>query len=538
MKFTDKYTNTAALITPVICSFLYISLIFNDNLWMDEAFSAVLIKGSFSSVLENSAKDTLPPLYNILGWCAARLFGFSAPTLRLVSILPMIGILILSATLVRRYFGNMASILFSICITGMPQMLYYGTEIRMYALGLFFVTACGILAVTDNSAGGFTAFILCALGAGYTHHFAFVAVGFIFLFLLVKALISGNKKNLLKIVIQIAVTAILYIPCLITTLHQMKRVTGYFTMPDINAAFIISCIKQPFITGITPLSAILILIYPCVCALKLLSELCIPAADKKDHDVIFPVISGPLLFLCVLLFGAAACIILKTNIFSERYLFPTYGMLWLSFSIAASGLKNNALKKPTSTGKDLISGHRSMIAGILPLIPRLFPVIITPILTAVLVTDYITEFKASYDPSVEEMKTYFEQNISPDDTYIIHEKNYEIEICFRYYFPEFKKTDWDKADPADGSQLWYIRPVNESENSSPISGETKDSGTYQISDTGQISDTDQHSNSVIVPDADPDPTAEISGHGYTCEYAGDFSFDRYHFRLYKITGQL
>ena len=57
------------LITLLLVLFsaaVYISLIFNNNIWMDEAFTASLIKTDYAGVLERSMNDTLPPLYNLL----------------------------------------------------------------------------------------------------------------------------------------------------------------------------------------------------------------------------------------------------------------------------------------------------------------------------------------------------------------------------------------------------------------------------------------------------------------------------------------
>ena len=42
---------------------LYISLLFNHNIWTDEAFTLQLIKGNVRDIIEGTARDVHPPLY-------------------------------------------------------------------------------------------------------------------------------------------------------------------------------------------------------------------------------------------------------------------------------------------------------------------------------------------------------------------------------------------------------------------------------------------------------------------------------------------
>ena len=89
------------------------------------------------------------------------------------------------------------------------------------------------------------------------------------------------------------------------------------------------------------------------------------------------------------------------------------------------------------------------------------------------------------------MTDYFQKNIKAGDEYLIYENDYQIEICFRYYFPSFKKCDWDTI--SDSGQLWYLEvPGFESQMDS------------------------------------------IKLHGYHATDAGEFSFDRYSFHLYHL----
>ena len=441
-------------------SLLYISLIFNNNLWMDEAFSAVLVNTDFKTMLSRSASDTLPPLYNILNWCMTQLFGFKAPVLKLCSILPMICVLFMIPSVVYKRFGYLSAIIFTICITGMPSMFFYGVEIRMYALSLFFVTAAGIYAFEcyyEPSFKSYFLFTLFIIGASYTHHFAFVSSGVVW-FILFLSLLITRKNNIRFSLYSLAAIFICYIPCAFSTLSQMQRVNGYFSMPEMSLSVILSALRNPFITYFTPLSLLLLLLFIAAPIYTVISQ--------KKLTTILPFICCCLIFILTLSFGVFVTLVFKASIFSIRYLFPSYGLLWLGFSTL---FDEEALDK------------KALYVSI-------------PILLITLVATYQAQLKSEYAKGVDGMMAYFKENVDiENDEYIIYEDNYQVEICFRYYFPGFKKTDWKQADSCKG-QLWYIE----------------------------------------MP-AFKDKAGTIEANGYSKEYVGDFSFDRYSFKLYRLS---
>lgn len=451
-----KKENVILVLLFTIGAALYISLVFNNNLWLDEAFSAALLRNDYAGVLQASANDTLPPLYNLLNKTAVTLFGYHSYVMKLNSVIPMLLTMLLALFPVRKHFGTLTSAVYLICLAGMPELLYYGVEIRMYSWGLFFVTAGGIFAYDAYRTGSLRSWLLLVLFgtcAGYTHHFAFVSIGFVHLFLLT-ALFCTDRKRILHWVYALMATGLLYFPCLLTTLKQMQRVSGYFSMPDISFAFLLKCLRSPFVTEFTPLSALLLLSFAAVPAFLLIRQ--------RSPKCLLPAILGPSVYFGVLAFGAAASTLLASNIFSDRYLVPSLGLLWLGFSIFCGMLDKKVL---------------------LPVLLLLF------LVTA---KTYTSQFSLEYKSGVEDMISYFEQNVDDEDGYVIYEDNYQIEICFRYYFPSLKKYDWDSAEKITGT-VWYLE----------------------------------------VPGFE-DELAKAETHGYLPEYIGDFSFDRYDFRLYKL----
>lgn len=446
-------------ILTIIGSILYISLIFNNNLWMDEAFSAVLINTDFISMMKNSANDTLPPLYNILNWTFTHIFGYSSPILRLSSIIPMICVLFLSPVILFKRWGYKTSLIFTICISGMPLMLNYGVEIRMYALSLFFVTLSGIIAFecfyTPNFLN-YSILTVSIIGSAYTHHFAFVSSGIVW-FLLFLANFISQRKYVRFSLLSLFATFACYIPCALTTLTQMNKVNNYFSMPEISINLFIDCIKSPFITNITVLSLLLFVLFFAVPVLLIIKT--------KSITCIIPGICCYLVFILTLSFGFIVTVLFKANIFTPRYLFPSFGLLWLGFAICFSKLE----------------------------ISRYTYTFVVLILFSVLVTTYRNQFILEYEPNVNAMTEFFYNNVDlAKDNYIIFEDNYQIEICFRYYFPGFTPVSLENASTCTGN-LWYIE----------VPGFEEKSGT-------------------------------ITSAGYQKDMAGSFNFDRYTFNLYRL----
>ena len=99
--------------TVIFFSILYISLIFNDNLWTDEVFTmTALNKKSVGEMVAYLITDVHPPLYYFYTRVFHFFFGNSVQAQKIASIIPMTALLIYSASVIRKIFGDKASFLF------------------------------------------------------------------------------------------------------------------------------------------------------------------------------------------------------------------------------------------------------------------------------------------------------------------------------------------------------------------------------------------------------------------------------------------
>ena len=412
--------NHAPVILAAAGSIIYLSLIFNNNLWMDEAFTAVLVRGSFMSMLRASMADTLPPLYNIILWAMTHLLGYRAPIMKLTSVLPMIMLLFLGCTAVKRNFGLRSSVIFILCMISAPELFHYGVEIRMYSLGLLFSTASAVYAYecAHSAAKRCWVMLVCTtVLAGYTHQFAIIASFFIWVMLLIYALLKSH--GLIKTLLLSGIcTVFLYIPCLIVTYFQLKQASGYFSAVSPSFSAFFSSVRFPFVTNFSPLSASLLALFIFVSIFG--ARKCVGFAYSY-------------LYIVILLFAYAVMLSSGSPFFSSRYLVPSFGILWLGFAINSGG-----------------EWHIS---------PKISRKVILFVLASVLTMSgavcYRNQFCKEYLTGVDKMTAYFKENLSSEDGYLIYEDNYQIELCMRYYEPGLKKYGWNTISDISGN-IWYF----------------------------------------------------------------------------------
>ncbi|MBQ9551069.1 MAG: hypothetical protein IJU87_09690 [Lachnospiraceae bacterium] len=451
---------TILLITAVIGSTLYISLVFNDNLWMDEAFTASLIRGDINDVIRDTVSDTLPPFYNLTGKLLTLIFGFSPVVLKLFSCLPMVMLLFFGGRKLFSMLGFRSAFLYELFLFSMPHFLHYGVEIRMYSWGVF---ACGMAAlyfvdILENRAS-FRGFLLFSVFAGYIHHFALVSCGMMWFLLLIIRAYKKDTDSIRDYFKSLCLFFLLYLPGLLLSAYQIKNAGSWFSMAPLTLNSILSDLRFPFVTNVTALSALLLL---CLCFTVFIAVI---QPVKKYFSTGLLLLS--VLYLTVL-FGYGVSFMAGKSLFTARYLVPSLAVFWLGaamlFDLTIIAFNDN----------------------------RYMSGVLAALIAATLVTSYLQTFREEYDPDVTYMKEFFDENLGEGDACIISGENPGLQICFGYYYPGLKRTNWKNAGTTKGN-LWLF-----------VSGE----------------------NSKALENA--------GKYGYNPVYTGDFAFDRYSFSLYKL----
>ncbi|WP_299522108.1 glycosyltransferase family 39 protein [uncultured Methanobrevibacter sp.] len=325
------------------------------GIWYDEQYSLTMMFSSVDYIFTEGSTNVHPlGYYFILKFffkIASILFtNFNVVMLgRLVSVIPLFGILILSITKVKKNFGWLTAGLFAFCLSSMPQLMNFYVEIRMYSWALFFVTVSFVVIYEilnkQSDLKNWIILTIATIASFYTHYFAGIASIGLFLFLFFK-LYCENKSELKKWFFSVICVVISYVPWILILLNQIKQVSGYYWITLTTSTNIIGFLEfilspentivpgnfEPsidfslyFIVSIIFLGIIMVSIY-----------LNIKNNDGNNRYAM----AGLFLVVFVCIIGIICSILIKPML-HPRYLIPALGCFWLGVSILISNNYDN-----------------------------------------------------------------------------------------------------------------------------------------------------------------------------------------------------
>ena len=400
-------------LVAVICTAIYLSLVFNDNVWLDEAFSASIIRCGFKDMLSRTFADTLPPFYNFSAWVFTDIFGFSTIKLKIFSVMPMLFLMLVSAFFIPKSVSVRTACLYIVMITAMPHFLAHGVEIRMYSWAVFFAASTAIFAVCFIHSVPHSEIwlVICTILGAYTHQYALITEAFVWLMLL---FISIRNKNLKKWCILAAVCIVCYIPCAILTIFQLKAATAYFSAGPASFDSFMSSVRYPFVTNITIVSALL---------LTFTALLFAYACTKKLYKYAYYL----LIYILVTAVSFGIMQMTGSTFFSSRYLMPAIAIFWLGAAAALDMLLTDN---------------------------RYVWFIAVPLITATFIILYIQQYRAEY-VDISGFKAFIDST-GEEDGYVVYEESPEIEICLEYYAPWLKSCDIDGIGDIKGKKYVFV----------------------------------------------------------------------------------
>ena len=308
----------------------------NPYIWQDEVFTLKLIRHPVGELVALTAVDVHPPLYYLIVKAfVTALPGVPAiPLAKLVSLLPYLLLWLGAGVAGWRRSGpvRLGAGVFALCLGGMPKLLDYGTEIRMYSWGLFFVTG-GLLAAwytaRTGKVRGWVGLVIFGLLAAYTHYFACVAVAVAYLALLVWQLVRRDRRGLVRWGIAAAVTVAAYLPWLFVLLAQLRTVQGNYWIEPITLQSVQGYGTFLFGSGSLWVAVALVTVLWLTTCPRGADGLCVGAA-----------LLCPFWTIAV---GLVASAVVRP-VFVARYLVPELGCLWLGVAAALALLPRQRIK--------------------------------------------------------------------------------------------------------------------------------------------------------------------------------------------------
>lgn len=401
---------------------LYISLIFNHNIWTDEAFTLQLLRGNVAEIINGTANDVHPPLYYLYAKLFAVVFGESLIVQKIAAIIPMIATLIIGAGTVRRCFGDVASFLFLLFIACIPCSMEFAVQVRMYSLALFCVTICGLYAYrafTEGKKQYFAIFAVSGVAGAYTHYFAFVSIIIITGLFFVTVLV-WNRKRLHNWLVSVAGMIVCYLPWLPSMLHQVTSVEAGYWIPQITMQTVRGYFTWTFGVKLFPATVYLFLILLGGAGIYNIVRIVRTRSSIDIYALLCMLVPAVTVILGVVL---SVC---KTPIYRDQYVFPALGLLGVFLGIAMRKAKS-----------------------VIVVITSIFLLLIGAV-------QYQECFAQEYQSTlVPQTEAFFNENLTENDFVVYNWEDYGF--IYECYFPMEQLSYMEDFDfSRDFQTVWFL----------------------------------------------------------------------------------
>ncbi len=326
----------AFIIFIIAGALLYSSLIFNNNVWYDEAYSLAMIEHSFSDICAITAADVHPPLYYFGLKIFCMIFGNEIIFTKIFSIIPLILMMILGYRNISKIFTHKEGLIFVGAMFLLPLYLIYSVEIRMYSWASFTVFGAGIYAyraITEDRRYFWIMFTIFAILSAYLHYFAFVSVLVISFMLLLG---SVYRYKVSKWFLSTAALVVAYVPWMSSFLGQLsEKVTNEYWIEPIT----LKTVKEFFNVwlGCGDYTRFYIPFFAAVFVLSL-----VVMFKKTDFKRLALSLTGLFIFVGTCLIGIFASLAVRP-VFIERYAIPAFPFVLTVIALGLGRIKSKTV---------------------------------------------------------------------------------------------------------------------------------------------------------------------------------------------------
>ncbi len=335
--------NMMFYILPIILLLVSFSTIFSNDIWGDENYSLQLIKLSYIEGINRTSCDVHPPLYYIILKSLVDTFSVIVPnpiwTAKFVSLIPHIILLVLGFTIIKNKYGFMTAFLFNMFSIGMPQLMGYSTEIRMYSWGMLFVTLGFLSSLeiykAENEKKYYILLTLFSASASYCHYFACAASIIIYIEVFIYFFIKKDIKGFKRTFISGLGVAIFYLPWIFVFIRQLSMVSADYWIEPITPY----TIMKNFIFLFDSTNKI---VRTCCFMLFVIAIIGILLEIKGRKNIVS--ICGFGVWFGTIFLGISLSLMIRP-IFVSRYIMVTAMCFWFAVAFSINNLNVDWLKK-------------------------------------------------------------------------------------------------------------------------------------------------------------------------------------------------
>lgn len=343
------------LVSVIIGIYMLVTPLDHVFIHIDELWSAALIKSSFMDCLRLTINDVHPPLYYFMVKSVCEVLNALniryeiIYVMHLVSILAYFGVLLVSATKIRKEYGWLTAGIFTFALATMSEFFFVFIKIRMQGWGLLFLLMSFVYlkdVMTKSDRKSWIMLILFTVLGCYTHYILLISYALIYMALLVYILKNSEKRKaeLKKWIIASIATVILYMPWLFVLFRQVNETVNYSEVPIPSHHELFDYFAWITTSG-TDSTAFALKILT-VLVVLLIIAIFIRQYRNNSYDDNFYICSG----FFVYAFTFALSIILLVSTYKSlniRYLIPVISIIWLTFAIIIGKIEDKKLLSVT-----------------------------------------------------------------------------------------------------------------------------------------------------------------------------------------------
>ncbi|MBN1664324.1 MAG: glycosyltransferase family 39 protein [Deltaproteobacteria bacterium] len=316
----------------------------HESLWYDESYTAAMTNHTVAEIVRMSAGDYHPPLFYVMARMFRIVFGNSEFALRTLSALGLLALAALSLGPVRRIFGKLNALIFTVLVFVTPVCISTAQDARMYTWACLFVTAgvlYGYLAVTEGKRSDWLLLGLYTVLAVYTHFYALLEMVVLY-GLLVLWGIFGHRKAVKRMLITSVIVGAACLPWVWVLAGQAAKVSKEFWVPSPNALFFFGTFIYPFGDKFSIMAFLPFILLSILAALILTGKAVCQGIRRFSDE------GKAILLMClVLLLTVVATLVISfmvKPIFYPRYFFTVLGLYLLVVMYGIGALQSFGAK--------------------------------------------------------------------------------------------------------------------------------------------------------------------------------------------------
>jgi len=227
----DCFWKWSCIIVFGIVNVMYLYLALCKTFHYDEAYSIGIAANSFGEIIDITSRDVHSPFYYFVLKLFCMLPGLNELVgAKILSWLFMFLYMAFSAYVVYRRYGWKVAFFWTLVSGFVPSMIIQSTTVRMYTMGLFFVTVASYLAYSiyqRETMKKWILFTICSALSVYIHTFCLLEMVAVCGVLLLAVLIKKKYKMLGKVLGSGIIVSICFLPWLFTLWQQFTRWAGW-----------------------------------------------------------------------------------------------------------------------------------------------------------------------------------------------------------------------------------------------------------------------------------------------------------------------